>query len=89
MAKEETIEMEGIVQEVLPDARLRVTLTNGVTISAYTCGKMRRHGIRVLAGDRVSLAMTPYDLTIARVTFRHKDEARASTPRRPDYARRR
>jgi translation initiation factor IF-1 len=89
MAKEDTIEMEGIVDETLPDARFRVTLKNGVGVMAYACGKMRRHGIRVLAGDRVTLEMTPYDLTIARITFRHKDEVRpANTPRRPPPRRR-
>lgn len=89
MAKEETIEMEGVVNEVLPDSRFRVTLTNGVGVMAYTCGKMRRHGIRVLAGDRITLEMTPYDLSIGRITFRHKDEVRAAPARRPSPGRRR
>jgi translation initiation factor IF-1 len=74
MAKEEVIEMQGVVSEVLPDTRFRVVLENGVNIAAYACGKIRKHRVRILAGDKVTLEMTPYDLTIARITFRHKDE---------------
>jgi translation initiation factor IF-1 len=79
MAKEETIEMEGVVSEVLPDTRFRVTLENGHVVVAYVSGKMRKHRIRILAGDKVNLEMTPYDLTKGRITFRHKDE-RAAPP---------
>ena len=71
MAKEELIEMQGKVDEVLPDSRFRVTLENGHQLIAYTGGKMRKHRIRVLAGDRVSLEMSPYDLNKGRLTFRH------------------
>lgn len=71
MAKEELIEMQGVVTEVLPDSRFRVTLDNGHQLIAYTGGKMRKHHIRILAGDRVSLEMSPYDLTKGRITFRH------------------
>ncbi len=71
MAKEELIEMNGVVDEVLPDSRYRVTLENGHTLVAYTSGKMRKHHIRILAGDRVSLELSPYDLSKGRVTFRH------------------
>lgn len=71
MAKEDLIEMRGIVNEVLPDSRFRVTLENGHQIIAYSGGKMRRHNIRVLAGDSVSLEMSPYDLSKGRITFRH------------------
>lgn len=71
MAKEDLIEMQGQVQEVLPDARYRVTLDNGHELIAYTNGKMRKHHIRILAGDRVSLELSPYDLTKGRITFRH------------------
>ena len=86
MAKEELIEMDGVVSEVLPDAKFRVTLENGVELMAYLSGKMRMHRIRILAGDRVTLELTPYDLTKARINFRHKDErAVATTPRRPVY----
>ncbi|RRS04642.1 translation initiation factor IF-1 [Aquabacterium soli] len=71
MAKEELIEMRGQVDEVLPDSRFRVTLENGHTLIAYTGGKMRKHHIRILAGDKVSLELSPYDLTKGRITFRH------------------
>ena len=72
MAKEELIEMSGVVMEVLPDSRYRVTLDNGHDLVAYSAGKMRKHHIRILAGDKVSLEMSPYDLTKGRITFRHK-----------------
>lgn len=71
MAKEDLIEMHGKVDEVLPDSRFRVTLENGHQLIAYSGGKMRKHRIRVLAGDRVSLEMSPYDLNKGRITFRH------------------
>ena len=73
MAKEELLEMNGLVMEVLPDSRFRVTLDNGHKLVAYTAGKMRKHHIRILAGDKVSLEMSPYDLTKGRITFRHLD----------------
>ena len=73
MAKEELIEMEGVVAEVLPDTRFRVTLSNGVEVSAYAAGKMKKHSIRVLPGDRVTIELSPYDLTKGRIRFRHKD----------------
>lgn len=75
MAKEETIEMEGLVNEVLRNTQFRVTLANGVEITAHASGKMRQHRIRILAGDKVTLEMSPYDLTKGRINFRHKDEA--------------
>tara|TARA_B100001105_G_scaffold130521_1_gene104509 strand:+ start:821 stop:1135 length:315 start_codon:yes stop_codon:yes gene_type:complete len=81
MAKEELIEMRGVVQEVLPDSRYRVTLDNGHQLVAYTAGKMRKHHIRVLAGDRVSLELSPYDLSKGRISFRHLEE-RSGAPRR-------
>lgn len=83
MAKEELLEMNGVVTEVLPDSRYRVTLDNGHNLVAYSAGKMRKHHIRILAGDKVSLEMSPYDLTKGRITFRHI-EGRAPTgaPRR-------
>ncbi len=71
MAKEELIEMRGKVEEVLPDSRFRVTLENGHQLIAYTSGKMRKHHIRILAGDNVALEMSPYDLGKGRITFRH------------------
>jgi translation initiation factor IF-1 len=75
MAKEELIEMNGIVNEVLPDSRYRVTLDNGHTLIAYSAGKMRKHHIRILAGDRISLELSPYDLTKGRITFRHLERS--------------
>jgi translation initiation factor IF-1 len=71
LAKEELIEMHGQVTEVLPDSRYRVTLDNGHILVAYTSGKMRKHHIRILAGDAVSLELSPYDLSKGRITFRH------------------
>ena len=72
MAKEELIEMRGRVSEILPDSRYRVTLTNGHQLIAYTGGKMRKNHIRILAGDKVSLELSPYDLTKGRITYRMK-----------------
>lgn len=80
MAKEELLEMEGVVNEVLPDTRFRVTLENGVEVQAYASGKMRKHRIRILAGDRVSVELSPYDLSKARISFRHKDSGTAFPP---------
>lgn len=77
MAKEEILEMMGIVAQVLPDTRFRVTLENGIEVVAYVSGKMRKHRIRILAGDRVNLELSPYDLTKARISFRHKAERSA------------
>ncbi|MDA8094229.1 MAG: translation initiation factor IF-1 [Betaproteobacteria bacterium] len=71
MAKEELLEMDGVVMEVLPDSRYRVTLDNGHSLVAYSAGKMRKHHIRIIAGDRVSLELSPYDLSKGRITFRH------------------
>ena len=80
MAKEEMIEFEGLVHEVLPDTRFRVELSNGHPIIAHMSGRMRKHRIRILAGDKVSIEMTPYDLSKGRITFRHKDERAAPPP---------
>lgn len=82
MAKEELIEMRGRVEEVLPDSRYRVTLDNGHSMVAYTAGKMRKHNIRILAGDNVVLELSPYDMSKGRITFRHL-EPRSSAPRPP------
>ena len=82
MAKEELLEMQGVVEEVLPDSRFRVTLDNGHSLVAYTAGKMRKHHIRILAGDKVSLEISPYDLGKGRITFRHL-EGRGPAPARP------
>jgi translation initiation factor IF-1 len=89
LAKEELIAFEGVVTEILPDARFRVQIDDGPIIVAYTAGKMKRHRIRTLAGDRVTVEMSPYDLEKGRLVFRHKDERAAATaapsraPRRP------
>ena len=83
MAKEELLEMRGVVDEVLPDSRFRVTLENGHCLVAYTAGKMRKHHIRIIAGDKVSLEMSLYDLSKGRITFRHIEGRGASTPPPP------
>ena len=72
MAKENLIEFNGVVSELLPNAMFRVKLDNDHTILAHTSGKMRKNRIRVLAGDRVTVEMTPYDLSKGRITFRFK-----------------
>ena len=72
MAKEEGIEMEGVVTEVLPDRNFRVLLENGHTVLAYAAGKMSKFKIRVLVSDRVTLELSPYDLSRGRITYRHK-----------------
>ncbi|MEM1396980.1 MAG: translation initiation factor IF-1 [Pseudomonadota bacterium] len=72
MAKEELLEFEGIVEELLPNATFRVKLENGHELIAHTAGKMRKNRIRVLAGDKVLVEMSPYDLTKGRVTYRFK-----------------
>lgn len=71
MAKEELLEMNGVVQEVMPDSRFLVMLENGHSLVAYSAGKMRKNHIRILAGDKVSLELSPYDLNKGRITFRH------------------
>jgi len=70
--KQEAIELEGVVSDVLPSAMFRVDLPNGHQVLATTAGKMRRFRIRILAGDRVTVAVSPYDLSRGRITFRHK-----------------
>ena len=70
--KEEAIEVEGVVSEVLPSAMFRVDLDNGHRLLATAAGKMRKFRIRILAGDRVTVAVSPYDLARGRITFRHK-----------------
>ena len=82
MAKEELLEMGGVVMEVLPDSRYRVTLDNGHDLVAYSAGKMRKHHIRILAGDRVSLEISPYDLSKGRITFRHLEGRGPAAPNR-------
>ncbi|HBH11177.1 MAG: translation initiation factor IF-1 [Legionellales bacterium] len=72
MAKEDQIEMEGTVVETLPNTMFRVELENGHLITAHISGKMRKHYIRILTGDQVTVEMTPYDLSKGRITYRAK-----------------
>jgi translation initiation factor IF-1 len=88
MAKEELIEMRGTVAEILPDSRYRVTLENGHELVAYTGGKMRKNHIRIIAGDDVSLEMSPYDLTKGRIMFRHLPARTGPAPQRQQYRKR-
>lgn len=87
MSKEELIEMNGVVTDVLPDTRFRVTLENGHELVAYSSGKMRKNHIRILVGDKVMLEMSPYDLSKGRITFRHI-EHRGGTGAPPQRRRR-
>jgi len=79
LAKEELLEFEGLVTDVLPDARFLVKLENGHEIIAYTAGRMKKFRIRTLVGDRVTVEMTPYDLDKGRLVYRHKDEKSPAT----------
>ena len=72
MSKEDLIEFTGIIMELLPKATFRVQLENGHMVLAHISGRMRKNRIRVLAGDKVTVEMTPYDLSKGRITFRHK-----------------
>lgn len=82
MAKEAFIEMEGTVQEVLPNTNFRVLLSNGAQVLAYAGGKMRQRRIRIIAGDRVTLEMSPYDVTRGRINYRHLDSVPQAPARR-------
>jgi translation initiation factor IF-1 len=70
MAKEEAIQMDGVVTETLPNTTFRVELDNGHVVMAHISGKMRKHYIRILTGDRVTVELTPYDLTKGRIVYR-------------------
>ena len=72
MAKEQAIQVEGVIKETLPNAMFRVTLENGHEIIAHVSGKMRMHYIKILPGDIVKLEISPYDLTRGRITYRNK-----------------
>lgn len=87
MAKQESIEVEGLVTEVLPDQNFRVQLQNDHVVLAYAAGKMSKFRIRVLVGDRVTVQMSPYDLSRGRITYRHKVATGAPPP--PSQQRRR
>ena len=82
MAKEELLEFPGVVTELLPSAMFRVKLENDHEIIAHTAGKMRKNHIRILAGDRVSLELSPYDLSKGRINFRHIEGRGPMVPRR-------
>jgi translation initiation factor IF-1 len=72
MAKEDVIEMDGTVVDTLPNTMFRVELENGHVVTAHISGKMRKHYIRILTGDKVKVEMTPYDLSKGRITFRER-----------------
>jgi translation initiation factor IF-1 len=72
MPKEDHIEMEGVVLETLPNTMFRVELENGHVVTAHISGKMRKHYIRILTGDKVTVQLTPYDLTKGRITYRSR-----------------
>jgi len=72
MAKEDLIEVEGVVEEALPNAMFKVTLDNGHKVLAHVSGKIRMHFIRIIPGDRVKCELSPYDLTRGRITYRSK-----------------
>jgi len=72
MAKEEAIEVEGVVEEALPNAMFRIRLDNGHEVLGHISGKMRKYYIRILPGDRVKVELSPYDLTRGRITYRFK-----------------
>jgi translation initiation factor IF-1 len=82
VSKEELLQFEGLVTEILPDARYRVLLDNGHQLVAYTAGKMKKNRIKTLVGDRVTVEVSPYDLEKGRLIFRHKEE-RATAISRP------
>ena len=91
MSKDDLIEVDGVVTALLPDLMSRVLLDNGHEIIARSSGRLRRNRIRILVGDRVTVEMTPYDLSKGRINFRHKDERAPAPrpPRRPAPSRRR
>ena len=72
MAKEDAIEVDGVVEEALPNAMFRVELENGHVVTAHISGKMRKNYIRILTGDKVTVELTPYDLSKGRIVFRSR-----------------
>ncbi|MDB5447669.1 MAG: translation initiation factor [Phenylobacterium sp.] len=89
MAKEELVEFDGQITELLPEGRFRVRLENDHEILAYTAGKMKKNRIRAMVGDRVTVEMTPYDMDRGRITYRHRSEgARTGPAARPQFKRR-
>jgi translation initiation factor IF-1 len=71
--KQDTIELEGVISDILPNAMFRVDLSNGHRLLATTAGRIRKFKVRILAGDRVTVEVSPYDLTRGRITYRHKE----------------
>jgi translation initiation factor IF-1 len=90
MAKEDLVEFEGQIVELLPEGRFRVRLENDHEILAYTAGRMKKNRIRSMVGDKVTVEMTPYDMDRGRITFRHRDTAPrvGGAPARPPPRRR-
>ncbi len=89
MAKEEVIELEGVVSEILPGGQFRVQLDGQHEILVYTAGKMRKNRIKTMVGDRVTVEVTPYDLSRGRLIYRHKSESPTGSPTRRVYRPRR
>jgi translation initiation factor IF-1 len=87
MAKEDTLEIDGVVDEILPGGQFRVRIEGDRMVLVYTAGKMRKNRIRTAVGDRVTIEMTPYDLTRGRLVFRHRGDAAApgAAPARRTY----
>ena len=83
MPKEELLEFEGTVTDVLPEGRYRVRLSNDHELIVYTAGRMKKNRIRTLVGDRVTVEVSPYDLDKGRLTFRHKESAETAARRSP------
>lgn len=83
MAKEDLLEFEGVITEVLPEARYRVLLSNDHVIIAYTAGRMKKSRVRTIVGDRVTIEMSPYDLDKGRLVFRHNTTTAVRLPRSP------
>jgi translation initiation factor IF-1 len=91
LAKEELVEFDGLITELLPEGRFRVRLENDHEVLAYTAGKMKKNRIRSMVGDRVTVEMTPYDMDRGRITYRHKPEGSrpgGGAPARPQFRRR-
>ena len=80
MSKEDVIEIEGIVTDTLPNAMFRVKLDNGHVVLAHISGRMRKNYIRILTGDKVTVELTPYDLSKGRITFRNREKSRSDLP---------
>ena len=90
MPKEDVIEVDGVVDEILPGGQFRVRIDEGHIVLVYTAGKMRKNRIRTAVGDRVTVEMTPYDLTRGRLIYRHRGEpAAGGAPQRQQYRPRR